>query len=105
VGLPFFLSPDQQSADTYTESSGFTIDESHSLKQGLRNANCGTTGTVCGSAGLVSATTSSVDPHLAPGSAARDTGLPVGGIVPPSDYYGTSRPAGGGVDRGAVEMP
>ncbi|HSI61131.1 MAG TPA: choice-of-anchor Q domain-containing protein [Ideonella sp.] len=105
VGQPYFFSPEQQSADTYDNDGTVLIDEAYSLKQGLRNAGCSSPGTLCGNAGLVSASLSSADPHLAAGSAARDSGQAVGGVVPATDFYGTPRPSGAGVDRGAVEMP
>jgi len=46
----------------------------------------------------------SFDGRLQKTSPARDTGLPVGGLIPATDYLGVARPQGPGVDRGAYEL-
>ena len=105
VGLPFFISPGQPSADTYDDGGAVTIDETYSIKQNLRNAKCSTPNTVCtANAGLTSATRTLVDPKLTATSPARDSGLAAGGIVPAIDFYSKPRPAASGVARGAVEF-
>ena len=105
IGLPYFHYPSLQSADAYHESAGFTIDESHSVKQSLRNMNCSSPSSMCTSAAIINGSSNSaLDPNVPVGSAARDSGLGVGGLVPNIDFYGKPRPAGNGVDRGAVEM-
>jgi hypothetical protein len=107
VGLPVFLSPDQNSADTYLNDAGPRIDESHALKQGLRHAACGSPSTICaGNAGLTQATREVLDPKLLPSSPALRSGLPAGGLIPATDYLGKPRPvAPNPVDRGALQTP
>jgi hypothetical protein len=102
VGLPIFFSTSQQSADTYVEGA-ITVDDAYGLKETLRNVICTGTGTVCGSAGLTSTNRSAVDVTPLTSSAAIDTGAPVGGLVPAIDINKRARPAGAGVDRGAIE--
>lgn len=107
VGLPFFLSPEKNSADIYMDGApGLVIEDSHNVKQGLRNANCRGPGVICtNDAGLVSASRGGVNPELRKGSPALDSGLANDRDVPPTDYRGNKRPAGAGIDRGALEMP
>lgn len=106
VGLPIFHSPDRQSADTYIGEAGPRVDESHAVKQGLRNANCSTPFTVCTEdAGLRQATAEVLNPELASNSVARRSGMPVGELIPATDFNGSSRPTSGPVDRGALQMP
>jgi hypothetical protein len=104
VGLPYFLDTTTTSADTYDTTGTTTLVEGYALKQTVRNANCSTTAAICGNAGLTAASAAGLTPTLVTGSAARDSGMPVGNGVPAYDYYGNPRPAGAGVDRGAVEM-
>jgi len=106
VGLPFFLSPDRNSADTYLNDPGPVIDESHALKQDLRYATCTSPSTICvANAGLTLSTREMLDPRLLSSSPGRRSGLAVGGLVPAADYFDVQRPAAGPVDRGAVQMP
>jgi hypothetical protein len=104
VGMPNFASPDRNSADTYVQD-GIEVDDGWNLKQDLRHAKCGTPGTICGESGLLVVGRDRFDPGLKPGSAARASGLPPGGVIPSDDYYGRGRPSGRAADRGAVQMP
>ncbi len=58
---------------------------------------------ICSSPLLLNQTGDAFDAGLTPASPARDSGLPVGGIIPGHDFLGYTRPAGSGVDRGALE--
>lgn len=102
VGLPWFLDPDKQSADTYAEG-GIALDDSHGLKQSLRNAACRGTGTKCGDAGLVSASRLRPDPHLTVNSPARSSGTAGGPEIPADDHDGRKRDRSRPVDRGAFQ--
>ena len=105
IGLPYFLSPSEQSADTYFETAGFVVDESYSVKQNLRNAKCTGTGVICtSSAVIVNATPGSINPALTATSPALNSGLAGVDGIPSIDFYGNPRPARGGVDRGALEL-
>ncbi|TAK73937.1 MAG: hypothetical protein EPO12_21490 [Aquabacterium sp.] len=104
VGWPYYYDNTTQAADVYIDGA-ISVSQSYTTKQNLRNASCSGT-VVCGSAGLTSTSLSAPDVSLAGGSAARNSGLGVGGLsgaIPAVDYYGNTRPAGGGVDRGAIE--
>jgi hypothetical protein len=105
VGQPYFLYPNYNSADTYTEG-GVRIDESYALKQDLRNAVCTTPHTLCADAGLVAASGSRLNPKLSASSPARNSGLShdTEAIVPTTDYVANPRGAEGAYDRGAAEM-
>lgn len=101
AGWAYYYDPTTNSADTYV-TGGITVAETYTTKQNLRNAKCAGS-VVCGSAGLVGAMVAAPDPALAAGSGARDTGQAVGGLVPAVDFLRKPRPAGAGVDRGALE--
>lgn len=102
IGLPYFFNTSYPSADTYYEG-GIAVSEMNAVKQNLRSVNCATSGTVCGIAGVTNASADAFDATLLSSSPARDTGLGVGGLIPSIDFFGTARPTGAGVDRGAVE--
>ncbi len=103
IGKPNFVDPSRTMGDVYWETP-IAVTEVNDLKQGLHSANCtNPTGWVCGTAGLVNDSYTAFDPHLTSTSLARDTGVSVLG-VPSTDYYGTARPTGSGVDKGAVEF-
>jgi hypothetical protein len=104
IGKPSYFSGTL--ADVYTETA-ITIVDSHNLKQTLRNAKC-TPAMACldvASAGLVNDSFAAFDPHLLSTSPARDSGTGATGLgVPVADFFGTARPQGTSVDRGAVEF-
>jgi hypothetical protein len=98
IGKPGFF----ELADVFwMQDNTIAVMESGNLKQNLRHANCTAPGVICGNAGLVNDSMTALDPHLQPGSAARDSGV-WGPLVPTSDFFGTARPSGSAVDRGAV---
>lgn len=104
IGKPYYFDPSIQMADIYYDLGTITVTDAGNLKQTLRSVKCTTsTGVICGSAGLVNDSFTAFNPQLLSTSLARDSAQS-GALVPAADYYGTVRPTGAGIDRGAVEF-
>lgn len=64
IGAPYYHYPASQSADLYIDGGGITVTEANSVKQGLRNMACTSTGTFCGTVGVTNATPNAFDARL-----------------------------------------
>ncbi len=106
IGDDDFLQPGDLSCFMWTGNCpGISFDHDYNIITGVKNNPCPIgSNDICTDPLLVDPTPVSFDPALQSGSQARNTGLSVGGIVPTVDFFGNTRPNGGGVDRGAVEM-
>jgi hypothetical protein len=101
-----YLQPFENSCLFFTECAQIAFSEDHDLAWNIKDGFCPTgNDNVCADPMFVNAAPEAFDGHLGAGSPARDSGLPVGNGVPALDVAGAARPAGGGVDRGAYEMP
>jgi hypothetical protein len=105
LGGPDYLSPGERTCLFYTECSRHTFNPQHDLIFGTKDGECPSgDGNLCLDPQLVNMSPATFDAKLEPASKARDSGLPVGGLVPSVDLEGRARPQGSGVDRGAYEM-
>lgn len=103
IGKPYYFDTSMQMADIYSDAGTITVTDGGNLKQTLRSAKCTTSaGVICGTAGVTNDTLTAFNPQLLSTSQARDSGQ-TGSLVPTADYFGTPRPTGSGIDRGAVE--
>jgi hypothetical protein len=103
-GTTYLLEPTRPTGDVYVGAQDYiTVDDAFSTKFNLANVQrCGTASIVCADPGLTSINIDSFNPALKTGSAARDSGT-TGTLIPAIDIYANPRPAGAGIDRGAIE--
>ncbi len=106
VGDIDFLTPSDLTCFAYNDGCpGTPLDQDWGVIFNVKNNPCPVgPNDLCGDPLLLDRNGDTFDAHLTPTSPARDTGLPVGGLIPDHDFEGNPRPIGAEVDRGAFEF-
>ena len=107
VGFTYLLEPVRPTGDVYIGAEdNITVDEANTTKFNIYNSQrCATASIVCADPGLTArASIDAVDPNLLSTASALDSGVAsYNSYIPIIDIFGKPRPAGSGVDRGAIE--